>query len=133
MEIKVDHVIRLAPETMDWLKALVSNAGANQAPAADKPKKEKAAPAAAPVQVTQADIAASNGVKPAPKFTLEDVRKAATAKSEAGLRTEVKALIIAHGAAKTSEIDPSKFEAFMADLEKIKKAETVAPAANDDL
>lgn len=56
--------------------------------------------------------------KPEPKpLTLEQVRAALAEKSRAGHTTEVKALLIKHGADKLSDIDPAEYPALLAEAE----------------
>ena len=50
-------------------------------------------------------------------ISFEDLRAALANKARAGFTTEVKALIKKHGAAKLSDIDPSKYEAVLAEAE----------------
>ena len=56
--------------------------------------------------------------KPEPKpLTLEQVRAALAEKSRAGHTSEVKALLIKHGADKLSDIDPAEYPALLAEAE----------------
>ena len=56
--------------------------------------------------------------KPEPKpLTLEQVRAALAEKSRAGHTSEVKALLIKHGADKLSDIDPAEYLALLAEAE----------------
>lgn len=50
-------------------------------------------------------------------LTLEEVRAVLAEKSRAGHTTEVKALLIKHGAEKLSEVDPAEYPALLADAE----------------
>ena len=50
-------------------------------------------------------------------LTLEQVRAALAEKSRAGHTSEVKALLIKHGADKLSDIDPAEYPALLADAE----------------
>ena len=52
-----------------------------------------------------------------PKHTLEEVRALLAKQSNAGHTEEVHALIEKYGASKLSQIDPSKYDALMADAE----------------
>lgn len=54
-----------------------------------------------------------------PTYTLEDVRAVLAEKSRAGHTEEVKALITKYGAERLSAVDPSNYEALMADAEGI--------------
>ena len=57
-------------------------------------------------------------VKPAAKTTsVEDVRAVLTPISQSGKTAQVKELLIKHGADRLSDIDPSKYEALLADAE----------------
>lgn len=56
------------------------------------------------------------GVKSKP-LTLEQVRAALAEKSRAGHTSEVKALLIKHGADKLSDIDPAEYPALLAEAE----------------
>lgn len=69
-----------------------------------------------------ADRVADEAVEAAPEkktFTLEEVRAALLEKRKAGYREEVKALLVRHGAQKLTEIDPSEYDALMAEAEII--------------
>ena len=56
--------------------------------------------------------------KPEPKpLTLEQVRAALAEKSRAGHTSEVKALLIKHGADKLSDIDPAEYPVLLAEAE----------------
>ena len=50
-------------------------------------------------------------------LTLEQVRAALAEKSRAGHTSEVKALLIKHGADKLSDIDPAEYPALLAEAE----------------
>ena len=50
-------------------------------------------------------------------FTLEQVRAALAEKSRSGFTAQVRELLIKHGAAKLSDIDPTEYPALMADAE----------------
>ena len=50
-------------------------------------------------------------------LTLEQVRAALAEKSRAGHTSEIKALLIKHGADKLSDIDPAEYPALLADAE----------------
>ena len=65
-----------------------------------------------------ADEAAEQAPKKKP-FTLEEVRAALLQKRKEGYGSEVKALLIAHGAEKLTEIDPGQYDSLMADAEAI--------------
>ena len=52
-----------------------------------------------------------------PAVTLEQVRAALAEKSRAGHTSEVKALLIKHGADKLSDIDPAEYPALLAEAE----------------
>lgn len=54
-----------------------------------------------------------------PKFTLEQVRAAAQAKSQSGKREEVRALVTEFGATNLPSLDPTKFNEFMSKLEAL--------------
>ena len=65
--------------------------------------------------------------KPASKaeqkaITLEDVRKVLAEKSRAGFTNEIKAIIIAHGSDKLSDIDPAEYESVLKEAEVIGNA-----------
>lgn len=53
--------------------------------------------------------------KPAP--TLEQVRATLAEKSRGGYTAQVRELLVKHGAAKLSDIDPAEYPALMADAE----------------
>ena len=66
--------------------------------------------------------AADEAAEAAPEkkpFTLEEVRAALLEKRKAGYRDEVKALLVRHGAQKLTEINPSEYDALMAEAEVI--------------
>ncbi|BFL46071.1 rRNA biogenesis protein rrp5 [Lactonifactor longoviformis] len=52
-----------------------------------------------------------------PTLTLEQVRAVLAEKSRAGHTTEIKALLLKHGADKLSDIDPEHYVALLADAE----------------
>ncbi len=52
-------------------------------------------------------------------YTLEDVRALLKAKADQGYRSEVKALLKAHGAERLPDIDPAEYPAMMKESEEI--------------
>ena len=74
-----------------------------------KPEKKNAAKETEPPAETPAPDA-----KP---LTLEQVRAVLAEKSRAGHTTEVKALLLKHGADKLSEVEPAEYPALLADAE----------------
>ncbi len=72
-----------------------------------------------PAQEPEKKTAAKKGEEKAePKpLTLEQVRAALAEKSRAGHTSEVKALLIKHGADKLSDIDPAEYLALLAEAE----------------
>ena len=71
-----------------------------------------------PAQEPEKETAAKKEEKAEPKpLTLERVRAALAEKSRAGHTTEVKALLIKHGADKLSDIDPAEYPALLAEAE----------------
>ena len=71
-----------------------------------------------PAQEPEKKTAAKKVEKPEPKpLTLEQVRAALAEKSRAGHTSEVKALLIKHGADKLSDIDPAEYPALLAEAE----------------
>lgn len=52
-------------------------------------------------------------------YKLEEVRKVLADKSRLGFTGAIKNLLEKHGATKLSEIDPSKYKALLADVEKL--------------
>ena len=57
---------------------------------------------------------------PAPKtYTLEEVRALLLKKRSDGYRAEVKALLIAHGAERLTDVDPGEYAAMMQEAEAI--------------
>jgi hypothetical protein len=52
-----------------------------------------------------------------PELTLEQVRAALAEKSRGGYTAQVRELLVKHGAAKLSDIDPAEYPALMADAE----------------
>ena len=65
----------------------------------------------------QFSSAAPTEPKPKPAPTLEQVRAVLAEKSRAGHTSEVKALLIKHGADKLSDIDPAEYPALLAEAE----------------
>lgn len=53
------------------------------------------------------------------KYTLEDVRKALSAKSGAGFTAEVRALLEKHGGSKLSAIDEAEYASIMEEVQTI--------------
>ena len=71
-----------------------------------------------PAQKPEKKTAAKKEEKAEPKpLTLERVRAALAEKSRAGHTSEVKALLIKHGADKLSDIDPAEYPALLAEAE----------------
>lgn len=71
-----------------------------------------------PAQKPEKKNVAKQVEKPEPKpLTLEQVRAALAEKSRAGHTSEVKALLIKHGADKLSDIDPAEYPALLAEAE----------------
>ena len=71
-----------------------------------------------PAQEPEKETAAKKEEKAEPKpLTLERVRAALAEKSRAGHTSEVKALLIKHGADKLSDIDPAEYPALLAEAE----------------
>ena len=71
-----------------------------------------------PTQKPEKKTAAKKVEKAEPKpLTLEQVRAALAEKSRAGHTSEVKALLIKHGADKLSDIDPAEYPALLAEAE----------------
>ena len=71
-----------------------------------------------PAQKPEKKNAAKQVEKAEPKpLTLERVRAALAEKSRAGHTSEVKALLIKHGADKLSDIDPAEYPALLAEAE----------------
>ncbi len=71
-----------------------------------------------PAQKPEKKNVAKQVEKAEPKpLTLEQVRAALAEKSRAGHTSEVKALLIKHGADKLSDIDPAEYPALLADAE----------------
>lgn len=71
-----------------------------------------------PAQGPEKKTAAKKEEKAEPKpLTLERVRAALAEKSRAGHTSEVKALLIKHGADKLSDIDPAEYPALLAEAE----------------
>lgn len=71
-----------------------------------------------PAQEPEKKTAAKKEEKAEPKpLTLERVRAALAEKSRAGHTSEVKALLIKHGADELSDIDPAEYPALLAEAE----------------
>ena len=71
-----------------------------------------------PAQKPEKKNVAKKEEKAEPKpLTLERVRAALAEKSRAGHTSEVKALLIKHGADKLSDIDPAEYPALLAEAE----------------
>ena len=54
-----------------------------------------------------------------PELTLEQVRAVLAEKSRGGYTAQVRELLVKHGAAKLSDIDPAEYPALMADAEEL--------------
>ena len=54
-----------------------------------------------------------------PELTLEQVRAGLAEKSRGGYTAQVRELLVKHGAAKLSDIDPAEYPALMADAEEL--------------
>ena len=71
-----------------------------------------------PAQKPEKKNVAKQVEKAEPKpLTLEQVRAALAEKSRAGHTSEIKALLIKHGADKLSDIDPAEYPALLAEAE----------------
>ena len=71
-----------------------------------------------PTQKPEKKNVAKQVEKAEPKpLTLEQVRAALAEKSRAGHTSEIKALLIKHGADKLSDIDPAEYPALLAEAE----------------
>ena len=57
--------------------------------------------------------------EPEKVYTLQDVRVLLKAKTDKGYRSEVKALLRAHGAERLPDIDPKEYPAMMKEAEEI--------------
>lgn len=111
-------------EAIKVLAAALTGQPANNAiPVKESTKKAKAiaaTPTATVVEETSAETASEEATtEEAPKFTLEQVRAAAQAKSQSGKREEVRALVTEFGAANLPSLDPTKFNDFMSKLEAL--------------
>lgn len=68
----------------------------------------------------KAEAPAQSEPVPEPKpVTLEQVRAVLAAKSRAGHTAEVRELLLKHGAAKLSEIDPAEYPGLLAEAEAL--------------
>ena len=54
-----------------------------------------------------------------PELTLEQVRAVLAEKSRGGYTAQVRELLVKHGAAKLSDIDPAEYPALMSDAEEL--------------
>jgi hypothetical protein len=139
MEITINHVVTLSPETLEVLKGFLSSAPVTT-PKTAKTKVEKTetiasaepvttqptlvsgtnivnpSPAEEPKLVTQADIKANV----AAGYTMEQVRAEAQEVAKAGKRNEVKAELDRLGAANVPGLDKAYYADFMAFLAKLK-------------
>ena len=94
-------------ETVREIRALMSGDDA-----VDQPDAVKPAPKEHPNETAKPDA-------PAKVYTLQEVRTALKAKMDQGYRTEVKALLTAHGAERLPDIDPKEYPAMMKEAEEI--------------
>ena len=88
------------------------------------PEQPDQSPEEQPVQKPEKKTAAKEAEPPAKDsasekkpLTLEQVRAVLAEKSRAGHTSEVKALLIKHGADKLSDIDPAEYPALLAEAE----------------
>ena len=96
----------------DSLQAVADAVAQNGQEQPDQTTEEK------PAQKPEKKNAAKQVEKAEPKpLTLEQVRAALAEKSRAGHTSEVKALLIKHGADKLSDIDPAEYPALLAEAE----------------
>lgn len=58
-------------------------------------------------------------IEPVKKYTLEEVRAILSAKSKAGFREDVKALITKHGSDNLTKLDPNEYESLVKDVEAL--------------
>lgn len=100
----------------DSLQAVADAVAKNGQEQPDQTMEEQ--PAQKPEKKSAAKKVEPSMEKPEPKsLTLEQVRAALAEKSRAGHTTEVKALLIKHGADKLSDIDPAEYPALLAEAE----------------
>ena len=96
----------------DSLQAVADAVAQNGHEQPDQTTEEK------PAQKPEKKNVAKQVEKAEPKpLTLEQVRAALAEKSRAGHTSEVKALLIKHGADKLSDIDPAEYPALLAEAE----------------
>ena len=96
----------------DSLQAVADAVAQNGQEQPDQTTEEK------PAQKPEKKNVAKQVEKAEPKpLTLERVRAALAEKSRAGHTSEVKALLIKHGADKLSDIDPAEYPALLAEAE----------------
>ena len=96
----------------DSLQAVADAVAQNGQEQPDQTTEEK------PAQKPEKKNVAKQVEKAEPKpLTLEQVRAALAEKSRAGHTSEVKALLIKHGADKLSDIDPAEYPALLAEAE----------------
>ena len=103
---------------LDVVSDLRSLADSLQAVADAVVKNGQEQPAQKPEKKSAAKKVEPSMEKPESKpLTLEQVRAALAEKSRAGHTSEVKALLIKHGADKLSDIDPAEYPALLAEAE----------------
>ena len=111
MKLLLDVVSDLRP-LADSLQAVADAVAQGGQEQPDQTTEEK------PTQKPEKKNVAKQVEKAEPKpLTLEQVRAALAEKSRAGHTSEVKALLIKHGADKLSDIDPAEYPALFAEAE----------------
>ena len=111
MKLLLDVVADLR-SLADSLQAVADAVAQNGQEQPDQTTEEK------PTQKPEKKNVAKQVEKAEPKpLTLEQVRAALAEKSRAGHTSEVKALLIKHGADKLSDIDPAEYPALLAEAE----------------
>jgi hypothetical protein len=124
MEIKITH--SLSPETAQLLTDLINvlrpahanpdnkvPAAAPQAPKNYLPFTEPDIVPAKPPKASEAPQAPAEGVD------IATIRSLVKDKADAGLKSEIKELLTEHGAANVSQLKPSAYAAFFAQLQTL--------------
>lgn len=114
-QLNIGQALLKIADYADKVIPLIRSIGEEMLASSETPK--KVTKASKPKELPAPEPATSaEGTK---TYTLEDVRATLAEKSRAGYTEEVKALIAKYGAERLSAVDPSNYEALMADAEGI--------------
>lgn len=118
LSAQLDELIRCGEAMIGVAEALREMfSGEEDAPAVEAASEKPAAEKSKGKVKKETEPAKAETVPEKKTITLEEVRTLLAEKSRAGHTDQVKEIIAKHGAKKLSEIDPSEYEALIAEVE----------------